>query len=119
MVQSNTSGFYPNTPASNLLDGLREATLMLLEVGLEGAVARHWPHVAAVRAAVGAWSREVCCRNAEEYSRTLTVVMVRAGYGADGLRKGVLGTYDISLRTGLGLSRSRMFCIWPVAWQLQ
>jgi alanine-glyoxylate transaminase/serine-glyoxylate transaminase/serine-pyruvate transaminase len=111
MLDSNTSGFFPYTPATNLLYGLREATSMLLEEGLEAVFARHQRHAAATRAAVEAWGLEVLCRNPEEYSGALTAVMVPEGHDADKVRKVVLDRYDMSLGTGLGKLRGRVFRI--------
>ena len=111
MLESNASGFFPYTPPTNLLYGLREATAILLEEGLDAVFARHQRHAAATRAAVEAWGLDVLCRDPEEYSSTLTAVMVPEGHDADRLRKIVLDAFDMSLGTGLGKLRGHVFRI--------
>jgi alanine-glyoxylate transaminase/serine-glyoxylate transaminase/serine-pyruvate transaminase len=111
MLYSNTSGFFPYTPATNLIYGQSEAASMLLEEGLDAVFARHQRHAAATRAAVEAWGLEVLCGDPQEYSGTLTAVVMPEGHDADRLRKVVLDTYDMSLGTGLGKLRGRVFRI--------
>ncbi len=83
MLAANEKGYFPYTPATNLLYGLREALRMLLEEGLENVFARHARHGEAARAAVEAWGLEVVCRNPAEYSGSLTAVLVPEGHDAD------------------------------------
>ena len=111
MVKDNKAGFFPYTPATNLLYGLREAIQMLLEEGLDNVFARHDRHAEATRRAVQAWGLEVVCLNPEEYSSSLTAVMMPAGYDADGLRKVILERFDMSLGTGLGKLKGKIFRI--------
>ncbi len=111
MLKPNASGFFPYTPATNLLYGLREAMAMLLEEGLEQVFARHHRHAAATRAAVEAWGLEVLALNPREYSSTLTAVLMPAGYDADEFRKVALDRFDISLGTGLGKLKGKVFRI--------
>ena len=111
MIVANKTGYFPYTPATNLLYGLREAILMLKEEGLHGVFARHARHAEATRRAVRAWGLEILCANAEEYSNTLTAVMMPAGHDADALRKTILETYDMSLGTGLGRLAGKVFRI--------
>jgi alanine-glyoxylate transaminase/serine-glyoxylate transaminase/serine-pyruvate transaminase len=111
MVKDNKVGFFPYTPATNLLYGLREAIQMLLEEGLDNVFARHDRHAEATRRAVQAWGLEVVCLNPEEYSSSLTAVMMPAGYDGDALRKIILERFDLSLGTGLGKLKGKIFRI--------
>jgi len=111
MLASNKSGFFPYTPATNLLYGLREALAMLREEGLQNVFARHARHAEATRRAVRAWGLEVLCANPAEYSNSLTAVMMPQGHDADRLRKTILEAYDMSLGTGLGKLAGRIFRI--------
>jgi alanine-glyoxylate transaminase / serine-glyoxylate transaminase / serine-pyruvate transaminase len=111
MLAANKNGYFPYTPATNLLYGLREAIAMLLEEGLENVFARHARHGAAARRAVLAWGLELVCANPEEYSDTLTAVFTPAGHDADELRRIILDAFDMSLGTGLGKFAGRVFRI--------
>ena len=111
MIAANKTGYFPYTPATNLLYGLREAIDMLREEGLHQVFARHARHAEATRRAVRAWGLEILCANAEEYSNTLTAVMMPAGHDADALRKNILEAYDMSLGTGLGRLAGKVFRI--------
>ncbi len=111
MLASNKSGFFPYTPATNLLYGLREALAMLREEGLANVFARHARHAEATRRAVRAWGLEVLCANPAEYSNSLTAVMMPQGHDADRLRKTILEAYDMSLGTGLGKLAGKIFRI--------
>jgi alanine-glyoxylate transaminase/serine-glyoxylate transaminase/serine-pyruvate transaminase len=111
MIAANKTGFFPYTPATNLLYGLREAIAMLQEETLAGVFARHARHAEATRRAVRAWGLEILCVNAAEFSNTLTAVMMPAGHDADALRKTILGAYDMSLGTGLGRLAGKIFRI--------
>jgi alanine-glyoxylate transaminase/serine-glyoxylate transaminase/serine-pyruvate transaminase len=111
MLKPNASGFFPYTPATNLLYGLREAITMLLDEGLDQVFTRHDRHAAATRAAVEAWGLEVLALNPQEYSSTLTAVLMPAGYDADEFRKVALDRFDISLGTGLGKLKGKVFRI--------
>ena len=111
MLANNKTGYFPYTPATNLLYGLREALRMLREEGLENVFARHDRHAEATRRAVRAWGLEVLCAVPEEYSSSLTAVMTPAGHDADSLRKRILEAFDMSLGTGLGKLAGKVFRI--------
>ena len=112
MIASNKDGYFPYTPATNLLYGLREALKMLLEEeGLANVFARHQRHAEATRRAVRAWGLEVLAKNPAEYSSALTAVMMPAGHDADKLRKLILESFDMSLGTGLGKVAGKVFRI--------
>jgi alanine-glyoxylate transaminase/serine-glyoxylate transaminase/serine-pyruvate transaminase len=91
MLAVNKSGYFPYTPGTNLLYGLREALAMLNEEGLEHVFARHTRHAEATRRAVAGWELEVLCANPAEYSSSLTAVLVPDGHNADKLRHVILG----------------------------
>jgi len=111
MLAANESGFFPYTPATNLLFGLREAIHMLLEGGLERVFARHDRHAEATRRAVNAWGLELLCTNPKEYSSSLTAVMVPQEHDAEALRELILECFNMSLGTGLGKLKGRVFRI--------
>ena len=111
MIRDNASGFFPYTPATNLLYGLRESTTMLLEETLARVFARHRRHAAATRRAVAGWGLELLAANPEEYSSTLTAVLVPQGCDADRLRKVTLDRFDLSLGSGLGKLKGTVFRI--------
>ena len=111
MLKSNPAGFFPYTPATNLLFGLREAIAMLHEEGLENVFARHRRHGAATRAAVEAWGLEVLALDPREYSASLTAVLFTKNYDADHFRDLTLERYDLSLGTGLGKLKGKIFRI--------
>ena len=109
MIRENEAGFFPYTPATNLLFGLREAVRMLLEEGLPSVFARHNRHAEATRRAVKAWGLELVPLNPEEYSSSVTAVMMPAGHDADALRKTILNRFDMSLGAGLGKWKGKIF----------
>ena len=111
MLASGKSGYFPYTPATNLLYGLREALQMLREEGLQNVFARHDRHAEATRRAVRAWGLEVLALDPAEYSSALTAVLVPAPVNADELRKVILENFDMSLGTGLGKMAGRVFRI--------
>ena len=111
MLASGKSGYFPYTPATNLLYGLREALAMLEEEGLENVFARHQRHAEATRRAVRGWGLEVLATNPAEYSASLTAVLLPPGHDADRVRKIVLETFDMSLGTGLGKLAGKVFRI--------
>ena len=112
MLETGRTGFFPYTPATNLLFGLREALKMLLEEeGLVAVFRRHARHAEATRRAVAAWGLEVLCADAREYSNSLTAILVPDGFDADRLREIILEVFDMSLGTGLGKLRGKVFRI--------
>jgi len=111
MLGANANGFFPYTPATNLLYGLREAIHMLEEEGLANVFARHDRHAEATRRAVRAWNLEILCQEPAEYSSSLTAVMMPAGHDADRFRKVVLENFDMSLGQGLSKLSGKIFRI--------
>src|SRR5712672_350912 len=112
MQETGKTGFFPYTPATNLLYGLREALEMLLdEEGLEAVFARHVRHAEATRRAVNGWGLDVLCAEPREYSDSLTAVLVPDGYDADRVRDIILDGFDMSLGAGLGKMKGKIFRI--------
>ncbi|MEH6786182.1 MAG: aminotransferase class V-fold PLP-dependent enzyme [Paracoccus sp. (in: a-proteobacteria)] len=111
MKASNATGYFPYTPATNMLFGLNEAISMLRDEGLENVFARHQRHGAATRAAVRHWGLEVLCRQQGQESGVLTAVMMPQGHSADAFRKVALKHYDISLGNGLSKVADKVFRI--------
>jgi alanine-glyoxylate transaminase / serine-glyoxylate transaminase / serine-pyruvate transaminase len=111
MLAQNKIGFFPFTPATNLLFGLRESLLMLHEEGLENVFARHTRHGEATRHAVRAWGLETVCADPERYSSSVTAVFVPPTSNADEFRKVVLENFNMSLGSGLGRLQGKAFRI--------
>ncbi len=111
MLAANANGWFPFTPATNLLYGLAEAIDMLMSEGLAAVFARHARHAEATRAAVRAWGFELLCVNPAEYSNSLTAVLMPAGHDADAFRKIVLDHFNMSLGQGLTRLAGKVFRI--------
>ncbi len=111
MLGPNSTGYFPYTPATNLLYGLNEAVAMLREEGMEAVFARHARHGAATRAAVAAWGLDVLCQDPAAYSGVLTAVLMPEGHSADRFRRITLENYDMSLGNGLSKVADRVFRI--------
>ena len=111
MLEPNRAGFFPYTPATNLLYGLRESLAMLQDEGLGAVFARHARFGEATRAAVRAWGLDILCQDPLEYSDVLTAVVMPEGHDADRLRAVILERFDMSLGAGLGRVKGRVFRI--------
>jgi alanine-glyoxylate transaminase/serine-glyoxylate transaminase/serine-pyruvate transaminase len=111
MLKPNANGFFPYTPATNLLYGLQEALTMLLEEGLDRVFARHQRLAAATRTAVRGWGLEILCEEPAEYSPVLTAVLMPPGHDADQFRKVVLDNFNMSLGAGLAKLAGKIFRI--------
>ncbi|MEV5686420.1 aminotransferase class V-fold PLP-dependent enzyme [Streptomyces sp. NPDC052164] len=111
VIEANRRGFFPYTPATNLLYALEEALRMLADEGLDTVFARHARHAAATRAAVRGWGLEVLCADEREHSGSLTAVLLPPGHDADGVRGIILDRFDMSLGAGLGKLGGRVFRI--------
>lgn len=111
MIEMNKTGYFPYTPATNLLFGLNDAVDLLLSEGLDNVFARHQRHAAATRSAVRHWGLEVLCNKQGQESGVLTAVLMPQGHSADGLRAIALQHYDISLGSGLSKVADKVFRI--------
>lgn len=111
MLTANATGFFPYTPATNLLYGTKAACQMLLEEGLANVFARHDRHAEATRRAVRAWGLEIQCAEPKHYSSSLTAVRLPEGHSADRLRATILEKFNMSLGNGLGQLKDRVFRI--------
>jgi len=111
MIAANKTGFFPYTPATNMLYALGEAIDMLHEEGLDNVFARHDRHAEATRRAARAWGLEILCKEPRHYSSSLTALMMPAGHDADGFRKTASEHFDISLGTGLSKVAGKVFRI--------
>ncbi|MCD8536763.1 MAG: aminotransferase class V-fold PLP-dependent enzyme [Burkholderiaceae bacterium] len=116
IIAANRNGFWPTTPATNLLYGLAEALDMLHEEGLRNVYARHQRHAEATRRAVQSWGLEILCANPQQFSPVLTAVVMPkkadgTHYNADDFRKLVLEKYNMSLGTGLAKLQGWVFRI--------
>jgi alanine-glyoxylate transaminase/serine-glyoxylate transaminase/serine-pyruvate transaminase len=111
ILAANERGFFPYTPATNLLYGLRESLRLLNAEGLDAVFARHIRHAEATRAAVTGWGLEVLCADEREHSSSLTAIMMPEGHDADKIRAIILDRFDMSLGAGLGKLTGRIFRI--------
>jgi alanine-glyoxylate transaminase/serine-glyoxylate transaminase/serine-pyruvate transaminase len=111
IVAMNADGYWPSTPNTNLLYGLDESLDMLLGEGLDNVFARHERWAAGVRAGVAAWGLPIQCADPARHSPVLTGVMMPAGVDADAVRRLIHERFDLSLGTGLGKVKGRMFRI--------
>jgi alanine-glyoxylate transaminase/serine-glyoxylate transaminase/serine-pyruvate transaminase len=116
MLAINATGYFPYTPATNLLYGLHEALEMLFAEGLDAVFARHARLAEATRRAVRGWGFEILCAEPAEYSASLTAIVMPEGHNADALRKTILDRYDLSLGQGLGKMSGRIFRIGHLGW---
>ena len=116
MLAANATGYFPYTPATNLLYGLHEALDMLFTEGLSNVFARHARLAEATRRAVRAWGLEILCVNPAEYSASLTAVLMPDGHNADAFRKIVLERFNMSLGQGLGKLSGKIFRIGHLGW---
>ncbi|HXY98975.1 MAG TPA: aminotransferase class V-fold PLP-dependent enzyme [Stellaceae bacterium] len=116
MIAAAETGFFPFTPATNLLFGLKEAVAMLEEEGLDNVAARHDRLAEATRRAVAAWGLEPLCAVAKAHSSALTAVLLPAGHDADAFRRVVLERFDMSLGAGLGKVAGKVFRIGHLGW---
>lgn len=111
ILEANQNGYWPYTPSTNILYGLNEALDMLLDEGLENVLARHQRWATGVRKAVEAWGLEIQCQDPAVYSPVLTGVVMPDGIDADEVRKIIYERFDLSLGTGLGKAKGKMFRI--------
>ena len=111
MLGPNRSGYFPSTPATTLLYGLKEALAMLQEEGLKNVFRRHDRHAEATRAAVRTWGLEIVCEDPREYSSAVTAVFMPQGHDADRLRSIILENFDMSLGAGLSKLAGKVFRI--------
>ena len=116
MLAVNATGYFPYTPATNLLYGLHEALEMLFAEGLDAVFARHARLAEATRRAARAWGFEILCAEPAEYSASLTAIVMPEGHNADALRKTILDRYDLSLGQGLGKMSGKIFRIGHLGW---
>jgi alanine-glyoxylate transaminase/serine-glyoxylate transaminase/serine-pyruvate transaminase len=111
MLAMNKSGYFPYTPATQMLHGLSEAIDMLHEEGLENVFARHDRLAEATRRAVKTWGLDILCRDPKYYSPTVTAVLLPDGHDADALRSLALDRFDISYGASFGKFAGRYFRI--------
>ena len=115
MLAQNVTGYFPYTPATNLLYGLKEAQQMLREEGLPNVFRRHQRHGEATRLAVKAWGLETVALNPHEFSNSVTAIFMPTGHSADAFRKVVLEQFNMALGSGLGKLADKVFRIGHLA----
>ena len=116
MAKSNATGYFPYTPATTLLRGLRASVDMLLEEGLDSVFARHHRLASAARAAVKAWGLSTCSKGGEWHSDTVTAVVVPEGFDATHVIATAYNRYGLSLGSGLNRLNGRVFRIGHLGW---
>lgn len=111
MLENNQRGYFPYTPSTNLLYGLEQALQLLFAEGMDNVLARHSRLAKATQLAVQAWGLENLCINPSQYSNSTTAVLMPDGFDADALRNIILDRFNMSLGTGLGKVKGRVFRI--------
>lgn len=111
IIEMNATGYFPYTPASGLFFGLEESLTMIFEEGLETLTQRHRKLASACRVACETWGLENQCLNPKTYSDSTTALIIPEGYNADELRSAILKEYNLSLGSGLGKLKSKVFRI--------
>lgn len=111
IIEMNATGYFPYTPASGLFFGLEESLTMIFEEGLETLTQRHRKLASACRVACETWGLENQCLNPKAYSDSTTALIIPEGYNADELRSAILKEYNLSLGSGLGKLKSKVFRI--------
>jgi alanine-glyoxylate transaminase/serine-glyoxylate transaminase/serine-pyruvate transaminase len=111
MLNMNKIGFFPYTPATQMLQGLAVAIDMLHEEGLDNVFARHDRLAEATRRAVRGWGLDVLCRDPSFYSPTVTAVLLPEGHDADAFRNLALETFNISYGMSFGKFAGKYFRI--------
>lgn len=111
VLDANADGFYPYTPPTNLLFGLRQSLDLLFAEGLPHVFARHRRHAEATRAAVHAWGLEVCCLDPLAHSASVTAILLPDGFDEAAFRRVAREQHGMALGAGLGRLRGRAFRI--------
>ncbi len=111
MIKSNDTGYFPYTPATQLLRGLRASLDLLLGEGMENVYARHNRLAEAVRKAVGGWGLKLCAADPKWYSDTVSAVVVPEGIDSTQVVKTAFYRYNLSLGLGLNKVAGRVFRI--------
>jgi alanine-glyoxylate transaminase / serine-glyoxylate transaminase / serine-pyruvate transaminase len=111
MIKTNDLGFFPYTPATQLIRGLRTSLDMIFDEGLENIFARHHRLANGVRAAVDAWGLKLCASAPKWHSDTVSAIYVPEGIDANNVLKTAFFRYNTALGTGLNKLNGRVFRI--------
>lgn len=111
MIATNDNGFFPYTPPTNLLRGLRESMNMMLEEGLENVFARHTRMAIAVRKAVEAWGLTLVAKEEKWYSDTVSAIYVPDGFDGNEVARHAYKYYNLALSISLGKIAGKAFRI--------
>lgn len=111
MLRMNETGYFPYTPPTQLLHGLRKSLDRMLDEGLDNVHARHRRLAAGVRAAVQAWGLELCAEHPSLYSDTVTAIRTPTDVDAREVIKTAYDRYNCSLGSGLGPLNGKVFRI--------
>jgi len=111
MMKTNGTGHFPYTPATQMFHGLRASLDFIFEEGLENVINRHTRLAQAVRAGVHAWGLSLCAQNPENYSNTVSAIMVPEGFDSAEVAKTAYYKYNMSLGAGLNKVAGKVFRI--------
>jgi alanine-glyoxylate transaminase/serine-glyoxylate transaminase/serine-pyruvate transaminase len=111
MIKTNDLGYFPYTPATQLLRGLRASLDIIFAEGLDNVVARHHRLASGVRAAVNAWGLKLCAKEPKWYSDTVSAVLVPEGFDSNAVTKAAYYRYNTSLGLGLNKVAGKVFRI--------
>jgi len=117
LIEATNTGLYPYTPPVTLFYGLKKASEMLLEEGIDNVVARHTKLAKACRACVAHWGLETQCQVESQHSNAVTTIQVPEGVNADELRATILKDFNLSLGAGLGKLQGKVFRIGHLGYQ--
>ena len=111
MEKGYAANAFPYTPPVGLLNGLKLASDMLLDEGLDNVFARHHRIAEGVRAAARAWNMPLCATSAAVYSDTVTAIRTPDGFNATDIVTRAAGQYDMAFGVGLGEVAGKVFRI--------
>ncbi|MER8430147.1 aminotransferase class V-fold PLP-dependent enzyme [Mesorhizobium caraganae] len=116
MIRVNDTGYFPYTPATQLLRGLRASLDLIAEEGLENIFARHHRLAEGVRKAVDAWGLKLCAKAPKWHSDTVSAILVPEGIDSANVVKRAYGAYQTSLGGGLNKVAGKVFRIGHLGW---
>ena len=111
MIKTNDLGYFPYTPPTQLIRGLRASLNLIEQEGLENIFARHHRMAEAVRRAVAAWGLKLCAKEPKWYSNTVSAILVPDGIDSADVVKTAYYRYNTSLGVGLNKVAGKVFRI--------
>jgi alanine-glyoxylate transaminase/serine-glyoxylate transaminase/serine-pyruvate transaminase len=111
MEKGYAANAFPYTPPVGLMNGLKLASDMLLEEGLENVFARHHRIAEGVRAAARAWGLDLCALTPEVQSDTVSAIRTPEGFNATDVVTHAAEKYGVAFGVGLGEVAGKVFRI--------